>query len=49
MLRARSACDVVLVTVSVAVADAGPEVWLAAFTVAVSEITVPSGVPALTV
>jgi ABC-type phosphate transport system auxiliary subunit len=48
VLRARSACDVAAVTVSVAVAEAAPPVWLAALTVAVSVIMVPVGVPAIT-
>ena len=48
MLRTRLACDVELVTVSVAVAELG-EAWLPALTIAVSEMGVPSAVPALTV
>ena len=48
MVRARSACEVVVVTVSVAVAELAPDVWLPALTVAVSLMIVPTGVPAFT-
>lgn len=47
MLNARSACAAVATT-SVAVAAFAPNDWLVAFTVTVSEITVPLAVPAVT-
>jgi hypothetical protein len=49
VLRTRLAGDVELVTVSFAIAELAPEVWLAAFTVAVLEMTVPTVVPVFTV
>lgn len=48
MVRPRSDCEVVAVTVSLAIAVLGPEVWLAALTVAVLVMSVPIGVAAFT-
>ena len=48
VVRARSACEVVAVTVSVAIAELAPPVWLPAFTVAVLVMVVPTGVVAFT-
>jgi len=48
VVRPRSACEVVAVTVSFAIAELGPEVWLAALTVAVLVMSVPIGAVAFT-